>query len=146
LKLQVGQELLPAAHGQLGQDLLELGHVPGHHRDQVVHLPGDQVGRDHLRHRLQHVLEGVAGPWVVPGQGRRDVDRQGEARRRRVQPGGDRADHAGVLEVPHAMQGGSGGQPDGAGQLHVCNICIRLEHREQMDVNFIKLDGHSTES
>jgi len=59
--------------------------------------------------------------------------------------GGDRPDHAGLLEVADPVQGRRWGQADRAGQIDVCNICIRLEQRQQMNVNFIKGNGHSTE-
>jgi hypothetical protein len=111
----------------VAQHLLELGHVAGDHRQQVVHVAGDQVGRDHLGHAAQHLLEGVDHPRVLPGQRGRDVDLQREAGRRRVQPGRDRPDHPGLLEVTDPVQGGRGGQADRAGQVHVRNICIRLQ-------------------
>ncbi len=82
LKLEVRRELLAAAEGQVAEHLLQLGHVPRHDRQQVVHLAGHQVGRDDLRHRAEHVLERLAGPRVVTGQRRRDVHLEREARPR----------------------------------------------------------------
>jgi len=93
-----------AANRQLGQHLLQLRYVAGHQGDQVVHLAGNQVGGDDLRHRTQHLLERAAGPGVVLGQGRRDVRLKGEAGGRRVQPGVDHPDDAGLLEVPDPVQ------------------------------------------
>jgi hypothetical protein len=133
---------VPAAHGQLGEDLLQLGHVARHQRDQVVHLAGHEVGRDHLGHRAEHLLERAARPRVVPGQRRRDIGLQREAGRRGVQPGVDHPDHAGLLEVPDAVQRGRRGQPDQPGELDVRHICIRLEQRQQPNVNFVKRNCH----
>jgi hypothetical protein len=118
---------LTTAHRELAQHLLQLGDVAGHQGDEVVHLARHQVGRDHLGHRAQHLLEGVAGPGVVPGERRRDVDRQREARRGRVEPGRDDPDDPGLLEVPDPVQRGRRGQAHRPGQVDVCNICIRLE-------------------
>jgi len=94
---------------------------------------------------VQHLLERVARPGVVPGQRRRDVHGEREARRGGVEPGRDDPDHAALLQVADPMQRGGRGEADRAGQLHVGHIGIRLEEREQMNVNFIKRSGHTTE-
>jgi hypothetical protein len=91
-------------HRQLGQHLLQLGYVAGHEGDQVVHLAGNQVGGDDLWHRAQHLLERAAGPRVVLGERGRDVGLEREARGRRVQPGVDHPDDAGLLEMADPVQ------------------------------------------
>jgi hypothetical protein len=126
-----------APNGELGQHLLQLGYVAGHQGDQVVHLAGHQVGRDDLGHRAQHLLEGAARPRVVLGQGGGDVRLEREPGRRRVEPGVDHPDDAGLLQVPDPVERRGGGQADRAGELHVRHISIRLEQRQQMNVNFI---------
>jgi hypothetical protein len=126
------------------QHLLQLGHVARHHGQQVVHLAGHQVRGDDLGHLPEHVLERLAGPRVVAGQGRRDVDLQGEARRRGVEPGADGADDAGVLEPADAVQRRCGGQAHRPGQVDVRDVGVRLQETQQLDVNFIKGNGHVT--
>lgn len=136
---------MAAPHGQLGQDLLQLGYVAGHQGDQVVHLAGHQVGGDDLWHGAEHLLERAAGPGVMPGERGGDIGLQGEAGRRRVEPGVDHPDDAGLLEMAHPMQRRRGGEADQSGQLDVRNIGIRLEQRQQADVNFVKRNGHIAE-
>ena len=73
------------------------------------------------------------------------VGLEGEPGRGRVEPGADHLDDAALLQVPDPVQGRGGGQADRAGQLHVGHIGIRLEQGQQVNVNIIKVDGHSTE-
>ena len=81
-------------------------------------------------------------PRVVPRQRGRHPDLQREARQGRVDVRPDDPDDAGVLERPHPVQRRGGGQADQPGELDVGAVRVRLQLGEQLNVNFIKLDGH----
>ncbi len=46
------------------------------------------------------------------------------------------------LQPPHPVQRRGWRQPDQAGQLHVGTVSICLQLGEQLQVNFIKFNGH----
>jgi hypothetical protein len=71
-------------------------------------------------------------------------DLQREADQGRVDVRADDPDHARLLERPHPVQGRGRGQAGDAGELDVGLIGVGLQLSEELDVNFIKLEGHNT--
>ena len=102
---QVGDKALAAPGSQAGKHLLQVSDVAGDDAEQVVGLSCHIVRGDDLRQRPHLVLEHLGGARVMTGQGGRHVNLQREARDSRVEPGGDDADHAGLLQPPDAVQG-----------------------------------------
>src|ERR1700722_11184077 len=135
---QVGDQAGPAAQGQAGEDLLQLGDVAGHHGEQVVGLAGHGVGGDDLRRGPDQFVERVAGAHVVTGQGGGHVDLQREAAGVRVELGADDPDDARLLEPADPVQGRRGRQADQAGQLDVGPVGVGLQGVEQLKVNIVK--------
>ena len=80
----------------------------------------------------------------MPGQHGRDVHLQREAGRSRVDLGADHPDDARLLQPPHPVQGGGRGQPGQPGELHVGAVRVLLQRSQQLDINFIKRNCHST--
>jgi hypothetical protein len=121
---------------------LQLGHVPGDDDQEVVHATGHHIGTDHLRGGEQHLLERRGRPRVVAGQVDGDVDLQTEARRRRIEPGRDGADDAGLLEPADPVQGRRRGQTHRAGELDVRHVGVGLQQDEELDVDVVQFGGH----
>jgi hypothetical protein len=71
-------------------------------------------------------------------------DLQREADEGRVDVRADDPDHARLLERPHPVQGRGRGQAGDAGELDVGLVGVGLQLDEELDVNFIKSDGHNT--
>ena len=77
-------------------------------------------------------------------KGHRDVDLEREADRSGVEPGRHAAHDAGLFEAAQAVQGGRGGEPNQAGELHIRAVRVGLELLQQAYVNQIKRNGHFT--
>jgi hypothetical protein len=71
-------------------------------------------------------------------------DLQRKADEGRVDVRADDSDDARLLERPHPVQGRGRGQAGHAGELDVGLVGVGLQRDEELDVNFIKLDGHET--
>jgi hypothetical protein len=71
-------------------------------------------------------------------------DLQGEADEGRVDVRADDPDDARLLERAHPVQGRGRGQAGDPGELNVGLVGVGLQLGEELDVNFIKLDGHNT--
>jgi hypothetical protein len=71
-------------------------------------------------------------------------DLQREADQGRVDVRADDPDHARLLERPHPVQGRGRGQTGDAGELDVGLVGVGLQLNEELDVNFVKFDGHRT--
>ena len=81
----------------------------------------------------------------MTSQGGHHVHLQREPGRRRIKPGADDPDHAGLLQPADPVQGRGGGKAHLASQLQVGAVRIGLQQVEQLNVNFIKFNGHVTE-
>ena len=135
---------LAAASRQASQHGLQFGDVPGDDGEEIVGLAGHDVCRDDLRQGPDQVFEDVLGALVVPGQRGRDVQLQREAGRGRVEPGADHPDDAGLLQPPDPVQGGGRRQARQPGKLDVGTVRVLLQCSEQLYVNIVKFNGHST--
>ncbi len=80
----------------------------------------------------------------MPGQRGGDVQLQREPGGGRVELRADDADHSGLLQPAHPVQRCRGRQADEAGQFDVRAVRVGLQRSEQLYVNFIKFNGHST--
>jgi len=142
LQAQIGHQPLAASGGQRGKDLLQFGDVARDHGEQIVHLARDIVRRDDLRQRPDLLLEESARAKVMTPEGGRDVHLQRKASRGRVKPGADDADDSRLFQPAYPVQGRGWGEPDQAGELDVRAVRVGLQHGEQFDVNFIKVNSH----
>ena len=79
---------------------------------------------------------------VVPPERGRDVHLQREPDGRRIEPGADDLDDAGLLQPANPVQRRGGRQADQAGQLDVRAVCVCLQLGQQLQINFIKFYGH----
>src|SRR5215468_5209840 len=141
---EVGHQPLPAPGGQAGQHLLQVGDVARHDGEQVVGLAGDVVGRDDLRQRPDLVVEDAVRARVVPAEGGGHVCLQGESGGGRVELGADDPDDARLLQPADPVQRRRWGQADEARELDVRAVGILLQRREQLYINFVKINSHIT--
>jgi hypothetical protein len=78
----------------------------------------------------------------MTGERDEDVDLEREAGRAAVEPRGDAAQHARLLEPPDPVHRRGGREPDEAGELDVRAAGIDLELMQQPDVDFVERRGH----
>jgi hypothetical protein len=71
-------------------------------------------------------------------------DLQRKADEGRVDVRADDSDDARLLERPHPVQGRGRGQPGDTGEFDVGLVGVGLQLGEELNVNFIKFDGHET--
>ena len=91
-----------------------------------------------LSERRDLGVEAPLGRLVVAGERDQHVDLQREAGGRGVQPRGDAADHARLLQPPHAVERRGGREPDEPRELHVGPVRVELQLLQQSDVDFVK--------
>ena len=79
---------------------------------------------------------------LVPGERDQHVDLQREAGRAAVEPRGDAAQDARLLEPPDAVQRRGRREPDEPRELHVGAVGVALQLVQQPDVDFVERKGH----
>ncbi len=78
----------------------------------------------------------------MPREGSRHVHLQGESGGGRIEASADDADDTRLLQAADPVQRRRRGQSDQAGELDVGAVRVSLQRGQQLDVNFIKFNGH----
>ena len=107
--------------------------------------PAQTVGREAVGRTKAVGCEAARSTQALePEAVGREKTLEREARRSRVELGADDADDAGFLQPPDPVQGGRWRQADEAGELDIRPVGVRLQGGQQLNVNIIKSNSHTT--